>query len=242
METSVLPIMVMFPYSEISAFPHVVIITVNGNIVRRETMAMGRRALLTESEREAIENPDSKDNPYVAISRVRNKIDGELPRDIELLREHRPDLFEQLQAVVCDESETSPEPEPAPSERRDFAANDEQESTTDDEPNPVNERKQAEKRVQELDLAGRGAAYSIRADAVLRMYDHLRDNPGDRVDKDELRGLLEGEDVGYKGGFSSLWSNWVKKNESQGRPTNTLTELPGVEMRGDEYVYTNESV
>jgi hypothetical protein len=49
--------------------------------------------------------------------------------------------------------------------------------------------------------------------------------------------VLADVDVGYGGGFDSLWSNWVKANENAGRPENALAVLPGVEQRGDDYVY-----
>lgn len=66
---------------------------------------MARRALLTEGEREALLDPDSKENPYIAVSRVRNKIQEELPRDVEILQqhaeEHDSDLLQELQDVVC---------------------------------------------------------------------------------------------------------------------------------------------
>jgi hypothetical protein len=46
---------------------------------------------------------ESEENPrYVAISRVRNKIQDELPEDVELLREHHPELYEELREEVCD--------------------------------------------------------------------------------------------------------------------------------------------
>jgi chromosome segregation ATPase len=66
-----------------------------------------RRALLTDSERELIadEDPDDPNRRYQAVSRVRRKIDGELPQDAELLREHHPQLFGELQEVVCGERE-----------------------------------------------------------------------------------------------------------------------------------------
>lgn len=63
---------------------------------------MARRALLTEGEREALTDPESRDNPYVAVSRVRKKIQEELPRDVEILREHDSDLFDELREVVCE--------------------------------------------------------------------------------------------------------------------------------------------
>lgn len=67
-------------------------------------MADQRRALLTDTERERIANDEPKQPRYEAISRVRRKINEELPKDIELLREHHPQLFEELQTVVCDET------------------------------------------------------------------------------------------------------------------------------------------
>lgn len=62
---------------------------------------MARRALLTETERETLRNPDSSENPYVAVSRVRRKLVEELPEDVEILRNNRPDLFELLEEAVC---------------------------------------------------------------------------------------------------------------------------------------------
>jgi len=63
-----------------------------------------RRALLTDSERELIadDDPDEPNRRYQAISRVRNKIDDELPKDVKLLQEHHPQLFKELKEVVCD--------------------------------------------------------------------------------------------------------------------------------------------
>lgn len=40
-----------------------------------------------------------------SVSRVRSRIQDELPRDIEVLEEHRPDLLEELREVVCDGDE-----------------------------------------------------------------------------------------------------------------------------------------
>lgn len=70
---------------------------------------MPRRALLTDGEREALRNPESRENPYVAVSRVRSKIQDELPRDIEVLAEHHPDLLEELREVVCDPADAAEE-------------------------------------------------------------------------------------------------------------------------------------
>ena len=65
---------------------------------------MARRALLTDRERELIEGDSESDNDlrYQAISRVRRKIEDELTTDVEILREHHPDLYEELRESVCD--------------------------------------------------------------------------------------------------------------------------------------------
>ncbi|PHQ39907.1 hypothetical protein DJ69_03705 [Halorubrum persicum] len=65
---------------------------------------MARRALLTDRERELIEGESESDDDlrYQAISRVRRKIEDEMTTDMEILREHRPDLYEELREVVCD--------------------------------------------------------------------------------------------------------------------------------------------
>lgn len=62
------------------------------------------RALITETEFERIsgeeEVADSK--RYQAISRVRKRINDELPKEIEMLQEHHPELLEELREVVCE--------------------------------------------------------------------------------------------------------------------------------------------
>lgn len=67
---------------------------------------MGRyRAIMTETDREHIseESDPSQDQKDQAVYRVRQRIDEELPKDIELLEEHRPDVLEELRDVVCEE-------------------------------------------------------------------------------------------------------------------------------------------
>lgn len=60
--------------------------------------------LLTDQERKIIasEKGNEDEYRYQAISRARNKIQDELTQDIEVLREHHPQLFSELQEVVCD--------------------------------------------------------------------------------------------------------------------------------------------
>ena len=96
----------------------------------------------------------------------------------------------------------------------------------------------ARERIEELDLAGSGTDYDRRRDAVLKMYEHLRERPGERVSKSDFADLLDGADVGYGGGFASLWANWVK---GSGDRPNALDTLPGVELRGDDYVFEVDS-
>jgi len=61
------------------------------------------RALMTETEREQIAGEHGKDRKYQATSRVRRRIQEELPKDIELLMEHHPELLGELQEIVCSE-------------------------------------------------------------------------------------------------------------------------------------------
>ena len=65
------------------------------------------RALITDTERERIAGEaDVEDSKrYQAISRVRRRINEELPQEIELLEEHHPDLLAELRDVVCEDSE-----------------------------------------------------------------------------------------------------------------------------------------
>jgi len=68
--------------------------------------AMGRyRALLTETDREHItgESDPSDQQRDQSVYRVRQRITEELPRDIEILAEDRPDLLDELREVVCEE-------------------------------------------------------------------------------------------------------------------------------------------
>lgn len=99
------------------------------------------------------------------------------------------------------------------------------------------DREQAEVLLRRMDLPGSGEDYERRAEAVLAIYDELRANPGERLSKSHFAALLDDTSVGYAGGFDSLWSNWVKSNPAQGHAGNVLEALPGVEMRGDAYVY-----
>lgn len=63
------------------------------------------RGLITDLEAERIAGEGSSEDAkrYQAISRVRRRIDEELPKNIELLREHHPQLLEELREVVCED-------------------------------------------------------------------------------------------------------------------------------------------
>jgi hypothetical protein len=69
------------------------------------------RALLTETEREQIAGEHGDNRKYQAASRIRSRIDDELPQDIEVLKEHHPDLLAELQDVVCEESTRDGDPD-----------------------------------------------------------------------------------------------------------------------------------
>lgn len=79
-----------------------------------ESVSMARRALLTEHERDALLDRESDDARYVSVSRVRKKIDEELARDVEVLREHDEkhgtDLIEKLRDVVGEDDENGQMP------------------------------------------------------------------------------------------------------------------------------------
>jgi hypothetical protein len=67
---------------------------------------MGRyRAVMTETDREYIsgEGDATEHQVQQSVTRVRSRITDELPRDIEILEAHRPDLLEELREVVCND-------------------------------------------------------------------------------------------------------------------------------------------
>lgn len=75
-------------------------------MVEQSQTEMGRyRALATDTDREHISGTSSptQEQKDQAVYRVRQRIHEELPEDIELLAEHRPDVLEELREVVCDD-------------------------------------------------------------------------------------------------------------------------------------------
>lgn len=100
----------------------------------------------------------------------------------------------------------------------------------------------AEDVLRGLDLPGSGSKYEARLNTVLTFYHYLREHPGERVDRSELEKVADDRGLEHRyDSFGSFWGNWIKQNSSQGRDFNTLAQLPGVEMDGDDYVYTGES-
>lgn len=71
-----------------------------------------RRALLTDREREIIADISTNDESqrYQAVSRIRKKIQNELPQDMNVLQNNHPQLFAELQEVVNDD-DIPPSPE-----------------------------------------------------------------------------------------------------------------------------------
>jgi hypothetical protein len=65
------------------------------------------RGLITSTELERLKNPDDVDDQkrYQSISRIRKRINDELPREIGVLEEHHPELLEELRDVVCETQE-----------------------------------------------------------------------------------------------------------------------------------------
>lgn len=64
------------------------------------------RGLITDTEQNRIAGEgDVEDSKrYQAVSRVRRRINEQLPDEIELLEEHHPELLEELRDVVCEDA------------------------------------------------------------------------------------------------------------------------------------------
>ena len=89
-------------------------------------------------------------------------------------------------------------------------------------------------------LEGDGLDWDRRRDAVVHLYEHLRRHEGERFQRSDLIEVLDADGVpsGY-GVSSSLWKNWVT---SSGDRPNLLASFPGVEQRGNGYVFERELV
>lgn len=62
------------------------------------------RALLTDTERERLSGEvDVEDQRiFESKSRVKRRISEELPKDVEILSENHPEIFNELKEIVCD--------------------------------------------------------------------------------------------------------------------------------------------
>lgn len=66
---------------------------------------MGRyTAVMTETDRNRIsgDTDSPQEKRYESVSRVRKRIQ-ELETDVTLLKEHHPELFEELRETVCED-------------------------------------------------------------------------------------------------------------------------------------------
>jgi hypothetical protein len=121
------------------------------------------------------------------------------------------------------------EPAPAPTSGREGGESEPADVAPGEDPETV---------LRELGLPGSGGKLDARIDAILRLYEHLREHPGETVAKVDLLALVDPDDVAY-GSAESFWNNCVKANASQGREQNALVALPGVEdWGGGEYRYS----
>lgn len=63
------------------------------------------RALLTKNDREILAGEKGNDNRRRNVRwEVENRITDEFGKDVAVLAEHEPELFEALREVVCEES------------------------------------------------------------------------------------------------------------------------------------------
>ena len=87
-------------------------------------------------------------------------------------------------------------------------------------------------------LPGSGDRLEARVDAILDIYQYLRDQAGQIRTTSELKDRVDADAVGYNT-VDSFWSNAVKANSDLDRE-NALTSLPGVEELGNgRYRYTH---
>ena len=68
------------------------------------TIGLFSTAIMTDTDREHVSEQGDPSDQQVdqSVYRVRQRINEELPEDIAVLKEHRPDLLDELRDVVCD--------------------------------------------------------------------------------------------------------------------------------------------
>lgn len=178
-----------------------------------------RRALLTDREREIVANEaDVSDSyRYQTISRIRSRLER-LDGDLDALGKHG-DLLDELREVVC--SDIAQSDAKTASVRRSSTSDPKGENPEDHPPEqpPVTERDRAR---LEDELAGSGDLLERRVDAMVAMYDVLREKG--EAEKDDLLEAVDVDATGYQD-ETSVWSNMVKGCD-------TLRALPGVKTPG----------
>ena len=181
------------------------------------TMSDEYRALLTEREREILTGDADVSEKYYyrVVTRVRNKIE-QLEQDRELLDRHHDTLGDELRDAVGATGDTHAAESATEADSVDF------------------DREVWHDRLSD-EVAGRGDKAARRADAILGMYDHLREHG--EAETDTLRELPDPETVDYEDA-DSVWSNMVKGKD-------TLRALPGVEPpapgTNDPWRYTGDT-
>jgi len=192
-------------------------------VASKQSTMTDRRALLTDREREIISgDADVSDSyRYQTISRIRARFDR-LDGDLQALESHGA-LADELRDEICPtdtfDGHTQPPrdgPDPGETTPREQHAQSVGEDTTAGS-GDVSARVSLRDQLRE-ELAGSGDRLERRVDAVLAMYDHLREHT--EATNDELQGLTDPDDVNYADA-ESMWSNMVKGKD-------TLRSLPGV--------------
>ena len=226
-------------------------------VTSKQSTMTDRRALLTDREREIISgDADVSDSyRYQTISRIRARFDR-LAGDLQALESHGA-LADELRDEICPTDTVDGHTHP-PRDGRELVETDDDRDEThtsgadsgavdapqDDARLDETLSERATDAVDEIDAAvgleGDGLDWERRRDAVVHLYEHLRRHEGERFRKSQLQDVLEADGVptGYAV-FASLWKKWV--TGSGDRP-NLLASFPGVEQRGNGYVFERELV
>lgn len=61
------------------------------------------RGILTGYEKDCIAGKKQKQRKYEARSRIRSRVEGPLRGDIKHLKEHDPELLEEIREIVCND-------------------------------------------------------------------------------------------------------------------------------------------
>lgn len=148
------------------------------------------RAIMTETDREYLATAPSQrgSKHYQAISRVRTRIREQLTQDVEVLRQHHPELFRELRSVVCEDT---------------GVANSENDTIVV----PVN----VDRARLRDELPGTSDTIETRVDAILRMYELLR-RQGEAT-REELLSIVHAEELGLADD-ESVWSNLIKGKDT----------------------------